>query len=342
MAKVSIIVPVYNAEKTIERCLDSIILQDYENTEVILVNDGSTDNSQGICFSYQEKFPHKIIIHEQKNSGPASARNKGIDISSGKYIAFVDADDIIAPNMISIMVSKAEENDADMVICAYYNESSKGSVKVNYHYAEGVYAGEQANEIALAMINETSETDIPPYSWVRLTKRTVFEKSGLRFQDGLVRSEDFHFWTKVHFFINSIYLLSNTQLYYYIDTAKSITNRYIKNYWKDVLFIYDDLLRSLPKSEEVRRRLGVMLIRRSLIALNNACRCSDKIQAKKEMSEIIYEPVLNDVINSLSYNDMKRYKLYPILMKFYGKKLIVVKYMLRNLKYRKYNKYLAN
>jgi glycosyltransferase involved in cell wall biosynthesis len=335
MPKVSVVVPVYNAENSLERCLDSIISQEFKNIEVILVNDGSKDSSQRICLSYQKRYPHKIVIHEQKNSGPAAARNKGIEISSGKYIAFVDADDTIMPNMISTMVLKAEENDADMVICAYFHESCRGSTEVSYRYTEGVYAGEKAKEIAHAMINETSETDIPPYSWVRLTKKSVFDESGLRFHDGLIRSEDFHFWTKVHFVTKRIYILSNSQLYHYIDTDGSVTNRYIHGYWKDALFIFNDLLQSLPKSKEVRRRLGIMLIRRSLIALNNACRCADGMQAKNDMKEIVYDSVLNDVIKNLTYDDVKRYRLYPVLMKFHGKKLIVTKYMLRYIKYRK-------
>ena len=94
MSKVSIIIPVYNAEKTLCRCLDSLVVQTYEDVEIILVNDGSVDSSRNICETYRDKYSQIILIN-QENAGPATARNVGIDSASGKYISFVDADDYI-------------------------------------------------------------------------------------------------------------------------------------------------------------------------------------------------------------------------------------------------------
>ena len=116
MAKVSIIVPVYNAEKTLVRCLESIVGQTYLDREIILVNDGSTDNSQAICEEFGRKW-QEICLITQKNAGPASARNTGIDNATGKYIAFIDADDYAETTMIEAMVHAAEANRAEMVIC---------------------------------------------------------------------------------------------------------------------------------------------------------------------------------------------------------------------------------
>ena len=116
MSKVSIIIPVYNAEKTLCRCLDSLVVQTYEDVEIILVNDGSVDSSRNICETYRDKYSQIILIN-QENAGPATARNVGIDSASGKYISFVDADDYVECGMIEEMVNAAETNHAEMVIC---------------------------------------------------------------------------------------------------------------------------------------------------------------------------------------------------------------------------------
>lgn len=113
MSLVSIIIPVYNAEKYIRRCLDSILRQAFQDFEVIIVNDGSTDKSLEICLEYQSS---KVRIITQKNGGPSSARNRGILEARGEYIRFVDADDYILENSTQLMVEKMEEKDSDILI----------------------------------------------------------------------------------------------------------------------------------------------------------------------------------------------------------------------------------
>lgn len=118
MKKVSIIVPVYNSEKYIEKCVNSIINQTYNNIEIILVNDGSKDNSLGLCKYLSSKYENVKYIN-QDNSGPSDARNAGIDVSSGEFIQFVDADDYIDSDMVSTLVNKKIDNNSDLVICGY-------------------------------------------------------------------------------------------------------------------------------------------------------------------------------------------------------------------------------
>ena len=112
---ISIIMPVYNAEKYLNRSIESIMNQTYNNIEIILVNDGSTDNSLEICTSYQEK-DNRIKLINQANKGVSFARNKGIDEATGDYIMFIDSDDYVEKNMIEDMVSKITEDDIDLVI----------------------------------------------------------------------------------------------------------------------------------------------------------------------------------------------------------------------------------
>lgn len=115
--KVSIIVPVYNMEKKLKKCIDSIINQEYNDIEIIIVNDGSTDNSLKIINQYDD---YRIKLIDQKNMGISEARNNGLKIATGDFICFVDSDDYIEPNMIKVLVDKIKETNSDIVVCDYY------------------------------------------------------------------------------------------------------------------------------------------------------------------------------------------------------------------------------
>ena len=118
--KVSVIIPVYNAEKFLRTCLDSVLNQTLEDYEVILINDGSTDSSPAIIGEYQEKYPDKVRSLTVDNGGQGRAKNFGIDLSRGEYITNVDSDDRIAPDMLEKMFTAAVENDADVVVCDFW------------------------------------------------------------------------------------------------------------------------------------------------------------------------------------------------------------------------------
>ena len=124
---VSIIVPVYNAEDYLHQCIDSILGQTYRNIEVILVDDGSTDNSGDICREYAN-VDSRIIVLSQKNAGAAAARNKGIDIARGEYIGFVDSDDYIDSDMYEILVDAIQENNADVAQILSRRVTNDGAV----------------------------------------------------------------------------------------------------------------------------------------------------------------------------------------------------------------------
>ena len=126
--KISIIVPVYNVEEYIDRCLASLVNQSLEDDEIIIVNDGSPDNSQSIIDKYVKKNPKKIKSFIQENGGQGSARNFGLQQATGEYIAYVDSDDWIESNMLLEMYEKASSENLDIVICGSYNV--KGNDKI--------------------------------------------------------------------------------------------------------------------------------------------------------------------------------------------------------------------
>ena len=115
---ISIIVPVYNAEKYLQKCLDSILEQTYQNLEIIIVNDGSTDNSGQICHEYEQK-DSRIIYMEKENGGVSDTRNTGLDRMTGSYVTFVDSDDWLEPNYVQFLYEKLIEHQADIVVGNY-------------------------------------------------------------------------------------------------------------------------------------------------------------------------------------------------------------------------------
>ena len=124
---ISIIVPVYNVEKYLSKCIDSLINQTIKNIEIILVNDGSTDNSLDIMKKYEKKH-NNIVCIDKENGGQASARNKALTEAKGKYVTFVDSDDWIAPDMCEKLLNKAQEDQSDLVFASYYKVESGNEI----------------------------------------------------------------------------------------------------------------------------------------------------------------------------------------------------------------------
>ncbi len=124
MPKISIIVPVYNVENYLKKCLDSIVNQTFKDIEIILINDGSTDNSLNICKEYAKK-DHRIRLINKPNGGLSSARNVGIDLSTGEYLGFVDSDDWIALNMYEKLYNLCKIFNADISQCKYIRNNEQ-------------------------------------------------------------------------------------------------------------------------------------------------------------------------------------------------------------------------
>lgn len=167
--KVSVIIPAYNEEKYLERCLKSVVSQTLDEIEIILVDDGSTDATYSICEEFYQNYSNKIIIIHKKNEGLGPARNTGIEMASGKYIGFVDADDWIDKNMYKEMYDIAEQNHSDLVVCD----------------VKKIFVSEGKEKIEISLPNESSAIDIgeyikeglnPAYSWNKLYRREIWRK----------------------------------------------------------------------------------------------------------------------------------------------------------------------
>ena len=180
---ISIIVPIYNVEKYLRKCIDSIIGQTYKDIQIILVNDGSPDGCPQICDEYAEKDSRIIVIH-QVNSGVSVARNAGLKVATGEYIGFVDADDFVALDMYENMVKVLERDDTDLVICGYDYVDEHGNVLRAYQ--------EKDSEIISQKECFKRYFDMPPsirlVIWNKLFKRELF--NDISFPQDIKGAED--------------------------------------------------------------------------------------------------------------------------------------------------------
>ena len=169
---ISVIVPLYNAEEYLERCVDSILAQTYENIEVILVDDGSTDGSSEICDSYAEEDERVRVLH-QENGKQAAARNAGIREARGTYITFSDSDDEMKPEKLQIMYDKMIETEADVVVCSFTYVDEKGNVlpwEVPHYSGESPVDSVEARRIFLISKN------IEGFFWNKLIRADLLKE----------------------------------------------------------------------------------------------------------------------------------------------------------------------
>ena len=232
--KVSVIVPVYNVEEYLEKCLNSLVNQTLKELEIIVVNDGTLDNSQKIIDKYVKKYPNKVKSYIKENGGLSSARNYGLKYASGEYIAFVDSDDYVDKNMYKTMYDKAVAEDFDMVVCDLKYIYEKKEVLATSNIKKDILTDE---DIKKSMIN------IYPAAWNKLYNKKLF-KNNIRFKEG-VWFEDVEFLYRLYPYIKSIGVV-NVPLYNYLQRYGAITRtfdkrlfHYIDN-WNGIIKFYKD------------------------------------------------------------------------------------------------------
>lgn len=185
MKKVSILVPVYNVERYIEKCAVSLFEQTYENIEYVFINDCTKDLSidvlNDVLKNYPQRFSQVKIIHHEINRGVAAARNTGVDNSSGDYLMYVDSDDYIERNMVELLVKKAEEDMADIVICDYFK-----SYENKEFHSKSFYTANPKEYLKKLLIREVDSV-----LWAKLYETSFYKKTGARFIEGINYGEDF-------------------------------------------------------------------------------------------------------------------------------------------------------
>ena len=311
--KLSIIVPVYGVEKYIDKCLNSLVKQSLKEIEIIVVNDGTKDNSQKIIDKYVKKYPDKIKSYIKENGGLGSARNYGLKKATGEYIGYVDSDDFVEKDMYKKLYNKAKENNYDIVVCGNYNVSEDYQNKNidafinNYNTdLENIFFGKMA-------------------VWNKIYKRDILIKNKLEFKEK-VWYEDLAFTLKAIMNSNTFAFIDEPLYDYLIREGSTMNNSNVKRNL-EILEAFNDILSYIQhnKKEEYFSKIEFLAIDHIYIsAIVRVLKAEADDKVKREtinklidyMNKKFPNYKNNKYINTLSKNRKIIYKLINI--KMYG------------------------
>lgn len=246
MKKISVIIPVYNVEKFLCECIDSILNQTYTNLEIILVDDGSTDKSGIICDEYAKKDNRIKVIH-RINGGLSAARNTGLDNATGDYIMFCDSDDLFVSDSCEIMIKEIEKTNADYIIGNYQNCNEDGTV-----WEDPVFNKEKYNSFKLNIKDYKNSFYIMNSGvWNKIFDAKFINKLNIRFVEG-VPAEDAIFTTYCFMKSKKVYYISNVvYLYRQRSAASSISMSCSKNYFFGISKAYKIIYENFKENNEL-------------------------------------------------------------------------------------------
>ena len=311
--KVSVIVPVYNVEKFIDKCLNSLVKQSLKEIEIIVVNDGTKDNSQKIIDKYVKKYPDKIKSYIKENGGQGSARNYGLKKATGEYIGYVDSDDFVEKDMYKKLYNKAKENNYDIVVCGNYNVSEDYQNKNidafinNYNTdLENIFFGKMA-------------------VWNKIYKRDILIKNKLEFKEK-VWYEDLAFTLKAIMNSNTFAFIDEPLYDYLIREGSTMNNSNVQRNL-EILDAFNDILSYIQhnKKEEYFSKIEFLAIDHIYIsAIVRVLKADADYKVKRETIKKLIDYMNkkfpnyknNKYINTLSKNRKIIYKLINI--KMYG------------------------
>lgn len=326
--KISVILPIYNAQDYLKECVDSVMNQTYSNLQVILVNDGSSDNSWKICQEL-EKIDNRIVAVTQKNRGVSVARNRGMELATGQWIMFVDPDDILNKSIIEKLLCKAHA-DVDIVSCCCYGFDKKEKT-VNYFFKEDMDFKTDKTDLYLQLLNPGyGQPNFPLTAigvpWGKIYRREFLKKYNLKFDPKLRRMQDNLFNMYAFYYAQDIKYL-NDPLYFY---RLAHINNYNKKNFEKIRHIFIPVLDARYKAIN---ELG----------LNNNVRISTEYINE---TASIFLNITQSIVLSNRANVQQ--ELNDLISKEYIKKLFTEKDKIRNkkikfklflLKKRKYRSY---
>lgn len=299
MILVSIIVPIYNVEKYLVKCLDTLIGQTLKEIEIILINDGSTDNSLDICLAYQ-KEDSRIKVIDKINEGVAIARNTGIDLAGGEYIGFVDPDDWIEPQMYESLYKKIIQWRYPICICNYFKDTQSLSLpKVfklrNEHRVESnVLDRNQVIEyiippmIGMDDILPRSNSYIMGCVWRCLYQKSFLEEHNIKFEPGISIMEDLVF--NIQALLKSSGVCIDEGIWYhYVQHQNSVLHAYNKNMWIDQIRVHELLEQYLEEAKiknKMQNRLDMRYIGMAFSAIYNEINRGSENNIKERLNEV--------------------------------------------------------
>lgn len=317
MIKVSVIVPIFNAGQYLEKCLDSIAAQTLKDIEIILIDDGSTDNSAEICKKYLSD--NRVTYYHKENEGLAAARDDGMLRANGEYIGFVDADDWLKPEMYEKMYNAAKSNDSDVVFCNCI-ENENGHIFTpempdGPHNREYILNSILTKTLAYVGQNGTKRA-IRWSNCLRLYKTETLKKHGIKFDRRLRRSQDLQLTYEATLVAQNYYYIAEP-LYHNRVVSDSLSRGYTKNMWP----LYTYLIEILYKDTENFKDADLMdqMHLRAFFFVTDCIENEMKPLCPNDKATRIklVEQVMNDPICERFYGHIEVEKLNPLYQKYY-------------------------
>ncbi len=248
----SIIVPVYNVEEYLERCVKSILAQTYKNIEVILIDNGSTDESGKIC-DRMAQSDARVIVYHKPHGNISTARNKGLELAQGQWIGFVDSDDWIEADMYQCMLEKLQKEQAQMVVCGFCKENISGTKKItnDKRISKSSFTGEKALEYAFI---RDSYRNFCAYVWNKVFCAELLE--GQKFDEEIQSCEDVEYFARVTANGKKVCYVDNV-LYHYTEREDSSWKVYRYEKRMTVLKAYENIIALLEEKKYKKATLYV-------------------------------------------------------------------------------------
>lgn len=333
--KISIIVPVFNAEMYIERCIESVLKQTYTDFELLLVNDGSTDNSRNICDAYAQK-DKRIRVITKNNEGPSAARNSALKIATGEYIGFIDSDDWIDKDMYNILVKSAQENDSDVVCSGYKYVVDSGIINTISMCAKLENYSLTTNGVPVYEMFIRSKRGIFNV-WNKLYKRDIIKNNNIFFPNDKMSAEDCEFNLKIVKYASK-YTFIPEALYNYYLSNNSLTRGYIKDCFQKHLdwryMIEKYLPHEVIKNKENQMAMNKTTIHDTIYSLNQEIWYKPKTDLSYMFNIVMLQDDIKEIFDKSSLFDVENNidKIFFLLLKkrnlfLYKKFAIIINYL---------------
>lgn len=338
MKKISIIVPVYQAEKYILKCIESIVNQTYNNLEIILIDDGSTDHSGEICDRCGESDKRIVVVHN-KNKGVSAARNCGLGIATGDYITFVDSDDFLEPQMYSEMMQVAEKHSCDVVMCDCIKEYKDKSERYTHAIREGFYDKEQLKQEYYLQLLITPNIEYPATisNCLCLIKKEIGKK--ICYIEGVRHSEDLLLGAQMMYMANSFYYMKGQYFYHYnCCNVNSATHTFHKDKWDDYKQLYDKAYDYFKKSKEYNfeEQLNLLLLFFVYNAVGDILetRIINRKDKRKIINNILSDHIVRRMFHEIKIDKLKiskKLKIQTYLYKYQkGVRMLIIWHQRKN------------
>lgn len=297
--KVSILIPVYNTEKYLRKCLESVVNQTLKEIEIIITNDGSSDNSENIIKEFM-KLDDRIIYSKQKNSGLGATRNKGLELANGEYIAFLDSDDWVDKDFYEILYKEAKKGSYDLVVSSYLNE-----------FKDKTILNDSKSEDRISYLKNVLRGNEAGFSWNKLYKKELIKSNNLQFplRGYFENVEDQYFTVRSIYYSKNIGFTNFSNIHYR-HNENSIVNRYQKGLIDDIEKLYIENLKFFNNESIYVEIINKNILKGIISIIINELKSDRKVNRKEFVN------LCNDIMSRESYvKVINNYKNYTLALK---------------------------